>query len=986
MSLLRTLLSFVLALCLVNTSFAQRQDPRDQFNTRSLEAAKHMAQAVELAQAKKNKEALAAAEAALNADPQCQMAHYWKSIILADLGEIPESIAALKKSLSDDVNRSTLISANAAVNLGITLSKVEEYEEASRWFTRAILEDHNNAVRQRGKAYRNLGISLQHQGKPLAAALAIALAHEDGAANVDMKMVRHFFENAKGYEVARLLSFDEPTPKVTKRSHETKLMPLQMEDNVPDSVSSLLADPHGRYVVAVAHQKANYYVLTTEDKVKITRIEVKNPILCACLAEDFLYTVSDTPPRIEKWAVETGKLVESHSLKTHLPHSLAVLPARSVAYFPHEGVLHGLNLKTGNIFKTDIPGHVVAAHPYQQFVFSYLRPERRGGGATSGHILVNGKPIFFHINNAEFDWEQATLFKAVAVPEGLLLTEVRENIASNAWHMSLSPDGQWVTVVGGGGWRPTTKPEASGYGFAVFSAHNLERLHRFYAITPFTVAFNPASGQLALIRLTGNYTDAKVCHLADPTPAVELKGKFSTGTWSGNGRYLVLANEGSAGVTLYANSLSEAERNLGATWWKNLQVSTAKSTPRRSPSFEPVEALGQFTLKSPTREELALFLSHAAEKGRTDRPASWRDYAPYLKEEEVGKTLQAIRPLFDQKEDNGLVIFRLKKALKTHADSVPLKYFMAEALNRGNQTEEAEKLYLEVIRGDSGRTELSCLALNALAVLLAKEKPLSALDCLAASLTLDRGNADTLAQALTLLKQQKLDKEAEHLAKLAAGLAADPAIRSVELPKLAKPDATGKQHNAADIYKKAVPSVVLIETEKGSGSGVCVGQADIVLTNWHVVADGSAISVSPFILKDNTLTRLPKIRATVAYRSAREDLAVLKLEKAPEHLVPLAVAVSNPGAGDKVYALGSPGLGKELLEQSISEGIVSAKSRILEGTTYLQHTAAVNPGNSGGPLINDGCQLVGVVTLKARLENVSFAIPVESVRKLFKSE
>ncbi len=56
-------------------------------------------------------------------------------------------------------------------------------------------------------------------------------------------------------------------------------------------------------------------------------------------------------------------------------------------------------------------------------------------------------------------------------------------------------------MVGGGGWRPSAKQEASGYGFAVFSAWNLERLHRFYAITPFSVAFNPASGQLALIRI-----------------------------------------------------------------------------------------------------------------------------------------------------------------------------------------------------------------------------------------------------------------------------------------------------------------------------------------------------------------------------------------------------------------------------------------------------------------------------------------------------
>ncbi len=439
MSRLPLLFSVILGLGVVNPTLAQRPDPRDQFNTRSLEAATQLAQAVRLSQAKQHQTALTAVEAALQADPQCQMAYYWQSIILADLGEIPRSIAALKKCLSDDVNRSPSVSASAAVNLGITLSKVEEYAEAHRWFTRAILEDHRNAFGQRGKAYRNLAITLQRLGKHLAAALAVAMAYQDRAPNVDLGMVRHFLANAKGQEVARLLSFDEPTSLVSPRQQATKLVPVPLADNVPDLVTRLLADPRSRYVVAVAHAKPAYYVLTTADHVAVTRIEVKNPIVSACLAGDSLYTASDNPPRVEKRAVATGQVIATHPLTMPPPHSIAVLPSRSVAYFPHEHVLHGLDLSTGRIVKTDIPGDEVVAHPNQPWVFSYLRPERRT--RTSGHILVNGKPIFFHIDNATIDWEQATLFKAVAVPAGLLLAEVRENIASNAWHMSLSPDG-----------------------------------------------------------------------------------------------------------------------------------------------------------------------------------------------------------------------------------------------------------------------------------------------------------------------------------------------------------------------------------------------------------------------------------------------------------------------------------------------------------------------------------------------------------------
>ena len=129
-----------------------------------------------------------------------------------------------------------------------------------------------------------------------------------------------------------------------------------------------------------------------------------------------------------------------------------------------------------------------------------------------------------------------------------------------------------------------------------------------------------------------------------------------------------------------------------------------------------------------------------------------------------------------------------------------------------------------------------------------------------------------------------------------------------------------------------------------------------------------------------------RVAGTVIFRSQKQDIAVLRLEKAPEHLKPLPVASANPGPGDKVYALGSPGAGNgEVLEQTISEGLVSSTSRNIEGVRYLQHSAAVNPGNSGGALLDECCRVVGLVTLKARLENVSFALPAETIRAIFNS-
>jgi serine protease Do len=73
---------------------------------------------------------------------------------------------------------------------------------------------------------------------------------------------------------------------------------------------------------------------------------------------------------------------------------------------------------------------------------------------------------------------------------------------------------------------------------------------------------------------------------------------------------------------------------------------------------------------------------------------------------------------------------------------------------------------------------------------------------------------------------------------------------------------------------------------------------------------------------------------------------------------------------------------RPLSPQSLTEGIVSAVERNIEGEVFLQHTAAVNPGNSGGPRLDAQGHVVGINTIKSRLENVNIAIPAPAIRKL----
>jgi S1-C subfamily serine protease/Tfp pilus assembly protein PilF/DNA-binding beta-propeller fold protein YncE len=971
----RVLTACVVVLVVVGGASADERDLREQFGTNNSEAAKQIQQAIQLSQAKKKKEALAALEEALKLDKQCQMAYFQKALILNDLGDIEESFKAYKICLSDDVRRTATLSATAAVNLAINNAKLKEYDEAGVWFTRAILEDYDNTVRQRGKAYRNLAIALREQDKHLAAALAIAFAFEDKAPNCDLRMVRDFFDKAENDEGARLLHFSEKSPTLAKRAQAAKLDAVDIDKTISEPVADLLPDPRGRYVVAFVTGADHYYVIATEDKPAIQKVTAPRPLAAVCLVEGHLYVVSKEGAKVEKIEVESGKVAASYPLKA-VPNSLAVFPAQGKAYFPADDVVNELDLASGTVTKTKIPGQVVAGHPNQRFLYSYVKPDRRGG--QGGRVIIEGNTLYFV--NRGFDWLQSTLFKSVVVPKGLLLAEVRDNAAANASRMTLSPDGNWVALVGGGGWRSAIKGNEAGYGVAALSAHNLEHVQGFFKTDayPQGACFNPVTSQIAAVR--GD--DAKVYHLADPTTPVTLAGKFTgPGAWSGNGRYLVLANNG-GGVSLFENKLSEEEQKSAAAWWKEIKVVPVATVALVTVSYKPAEGYDRFAVATPTHEELAKALAKAADSARTDRPGAWQDYDAYAKDPSR-KVVEAVLPQIKAKTDLGLAIFQLKKAVKDH-EFPPARLQLAEALRLSDdQQEEAEKAYVAVVQADAGRSDLSWRALNALASMLAeKDKEMSALHCLAASLYLDKVNPQTIAQAAPLLKKNMFEAEADKFAKMSSGVATP----SADLPKLPKPgEGDAKKLTAAEIYRKAVASVVLIKTGKGSGSGVCVGTRDFILTNHHVIDGDGAIEVYPFTLKDKEPVRMAAVRATVVFQSEKEDVAVLKLEKAPEYLQPLPVAAASPSAGDKVYAIGSPGLGKEILEQSISEGLVSSKSRKIDDVPYLQHSAAVNPGNSGGPLLDEFGRVAGIVTLKARLENVSFAIPVETIRTIFKS-
>ena len=172
------------------------------------------------------------------------------------------------------------------------------------------------------------------------------------------------------------------------------------------------------------------------------------------------------------------------------------------------------------------------------------------------------------------------------------------------------------------------------------------------------------------------------------------------------------------------------------------------------------------------------------------------------------------------------------------------------------------------------------------------------------------------------------------------------------------------------IAKKALPAVVTIEGDKGSGAGFIISQDGLIVTCVHVVEGqrGVRIRLTTGEMFDSLLVR--------AF-DARKDLAVLKVAGFELPKIELGNS-SDLMVGQPVIAVGNP-LG---LTSTVTSGIVSA-IRDDPGLGYrlIQTDAPVNPGNSGGPLLNSAGAAVGVVTLKmVASETLNFAVPINYVR------
>lgn len=229
-------------------------------------------------------------------------------------------------------------------------------------------------------------------------------------------------------------------------------------------------------------------------------------------------------------------------------------------------------------------------------------------------------------------------------------------------------------------------------------------------------------------------------------------------------------------------------------------------------------------------------------------------------------------------------------------------------------------------------------------------------------------------------------------------------------PNLGRNDAFGRNDAIADgrdvrrfsaeertnigVYEKVKSSVVNIDTktfvnvrwlgtreQEGSGSGWILDKAGHIVTNYHVVQDSDLVSV--------TINEGESVPAEVIGVNPRNDIAVLKVNVDPAMLTPVELGESDTlRVGQKIFAIGNP-FG---LNRTMTVGIISSLDRTLDSRSgqqirnVIQIDAALNQGNSGGPLLDSDGLLVGmntaIATLNGGNSGVGFAVPARTIRRV----
>lgn len=184
-----------------------------------------------------------------------------------------------------------------------------------------------------------------------------------------------------------------------------------------------------------------------------------------------------------------------------------------------------------------------------------------------------------------------------------------------------------------------------------------------------------------------------------------------------------------------------------------------------------------------------------------------------------------------------------------------------------------------------------------------------------------------------------------------------------------------KELNAEQVYEKCAPAVFFVKVYDrygsafATGSGFFIDESGIAVTNYHVIE----VAYSATIHTSDT-QREYDVVGVIDYNE-KEDWAVIQIDGSGFPVLDIGDPTTVVG-GATVYALGSP-LG---LQNSISQGIISNTNRVEDGATYIQITAAISSGSSGGALINKYGDVIGITSATyTKGQNLNLAVPITAI-------
>jgi len=193
---------------------------------------------------------------------------------------------------------------------------------------------------------------------------------------------------------------------------------------------------------------------------------------------------------------------------------------------------------------------------------------------------------------------------------------------------------------------------------------------------------------------------------------------------------------------------------------------------------------------------------------------------------------------------------------------------------------------------------------------------------------------------------------------------------------------TANDRTTAEIVQQVSPAVVIIvaespyEENRGQGSGVIIGDGSTVVTNVHVVAGASSVTIH---LQDKrTVQSSGYIKA-----DNERDLVTIRLAEKLRGIPKIKLAsFEKMNIGEKVVTIGSP----QGLANTVSEGIISGIREFESGTKVIQTSAPVSPGSSGGGLFNENGELIGITSFgRTKGQNLNFAYPADYILPLMVS-